>query len=242
MGSSTAATLARMDLLTDELISDFEQASAEFDERFECKEAFTGPSTYFHQRALARRRELGSAQLACRDSYFQELVYATLASWGMHRMGKGGSKLTEFPEFRDGLESIADLVATYADRTIDSLADEEIRPVGCWIWDLLWRAHPSATSTQIVAGSKAIHHILPDLVPPIDNEYTLQFFYARKGMTLPQKDIFLEVFPRFVRIARAKADFIGERLGARMNTSRTKVVDNAIIGWMKRGQAIASGR
>ena len=38
----------------------------------------------------------------------------------------------------------------------------------------------SASETQIVAGSRALHHVLPELVPPIDREHTIQFFYGYK--------------------------------------------------------------
>jgi hypothetical protein len=49
-------------------------------------DTFRGPSLYFHHRALqTRNSEDFLAHL--------EYVYATLASWGMHRMGRGGSKM-----------------------------------------------------------------------------------------------------------------------------------------------------
>ncbi|MDQ3666537.1 MAG: hypothetical protein M3410_08150 [Acidobacteriota bacterium] len=48
-------------------------------------ETFRGPSLYFHQRALETRE---SADFSLHIEY----VYATLASWGMHRMGKRGSE------------------------------------------------------------------------------------------------------------------------------------------------------
>jgi len=48
-------------------------------------EVFSGPSLYFHQRALATRNEPSSPK-------YLEYVYATLSAWGMHRMGSGGSK------------------------------------------------------------------------------------------------------------------------------------------------------
>jgi hypothetical protein len=49
-------------------------------------ETFRGPSLYFHHRALETRQSPG-------DLAYLEYVYAALASWGMHRMGKGGSKI-----------------------------------------------------------------------------------------------------------------------------------------------------
>jgi len=63
-------------------------------------ETFLGPSLYFHLRALYTRSEPGSSE-------HLEYVYATLSSWGMHRMGKGGSKMQDFETFR---ESVAPLI------------------------------------------------------------------------------------------------------------------------------------
>jgi hypothetical protein len=52
-------------------------------------ETFRGLSLYFHQRSLDTRN---SKDMFCHLEY----VTATLASWGMHRMGKGGSKMQSF--------------------------------------------------------------------------------------------------------------------------------------------------
>ena len=60
---------------------------------------FGGPSLYFHQRALATRRPPAALP-------HLECVYATLASWGMHRMGKGGSKMQPFDVFARSLEGV----------------------------------------------------------------------------------------------------------------------------------------
>jgi hypothetical protein len=55
-------------------------------------EIFRGHSLYFHERALATRNNPASLT-------HLEYVYATLASWGMHRMGRGGSKMRSLDFF-----------------------------------------------------------------------------------------------------------------------------------------------
>jgi hypothetical protein len=52
---------------------------------------FGGPSLYFHRQSL----ENGNTDFTRR----LESIYATLTAWGMHRMGKGGSKMLPFEEF-----------------------------------------------------------------------------------------------------------------------------------------------
>ena len=54
--------------------------------RFEASNIFSGPSVYFHRRAIERRRLHGTAEDLLADELFLEYVYAVLPSWGMHRM------------------------------------------------------------------------------------------------------------------------------------------------------------
>ena len=71
---------------------------------------FAGPSLHFHLRSLD----------AVRTNDFERAVeygYATLTSWGMHRMGPGGSKLREFGKFRDSLRIVWPVVLQLQDKT-----------------------------------------------------------------------------------------------------------------------------
>src|SRR2546421_6016081 len=86
--------------------------------------------------------------------------------------------------------------------------------------------------TKIVAGSKALHHVLPDLILPIDREYTIRFFFHHKSLSQGDEIAFLEMFPYFHRIAKECRDQIKARTGRGMNTSATKVIDNAIVGFV----------
>ena len=47
----------------------------------------------------------------------------------------------------------------------------------------------SVAAAQIVANSKALHHLLPALVPPIDREYTFRFFYDRTMLTINERTV-----------------------------------------------------
>lgn len=63
---------------------------------FEASEAFPGPSLYFHERAIDRRRVHDDAVSLFADEQFLEYVYAMLPAWGMHRMGKQAAKVGPF--------------------------------------------------------------------------------------------------------------------------------------------------
>ena len=82
---------------------------------------------------------------------------------------------------------------------------------------------------KIVPGSKALHHLLAELVVPIDREYTQRFFewHNPRFQNLPE-DFFIEAFCAFVRIARAANPV--QYVGDGWYTSRTKVIDNALVG------------
>ena len=94
--------------------------------------------------------------------------------------------------------------------------------------------------TLLVANSKALHHLLPGLVPPIDRNYTLRFFVGRPHIYRgwDAELLFLAIYPLFHEIAVRCAGEIHELLAKPlegMNTSVTKVIDNAILGFMLRG-------
>ena len=69
---------------------------------FSRTELFTGPSWYFHDKTLALRTTLG-LRGALRDDAFFDWLYATLVSWGLHRMGPGNTKLRDIQEIRDSI-------------------------------------------------------------------------------------------------------------------------------------------
>jgi len=86
--------------------------------------------------------------------------------------------------------------------------------------------------SKLVALSKTIRHILPDLLPPIDRVYTQQFFLWQPNEFRNQQElVFRSMWRHFVTIARATspAGFVGDG----WRTSRTKVIDNAIVAFVK---------
>ena len=85
---------------------------------------------------------------------------------------------------------------------------------------------------RLVAGTKTLHHLLPDLVPPMDRAWTGVFFgFTPLDFQNHQEEI-LSV--AFVGFAAAAAVAKPSRLvGNGWRTSLSKVVDNAMIGYCK---------
>lgn len=88
------------------LVSDFD----EYVQRFEASAAFSGPSVYFHERAIERRRLHATVGGLLADERFLEYVYAVLPACGMHRMGSQAAKVCEFSELVASLRSTAPLI------------------------------------------------------------------------------------------------------------------------------------
>jgi hypothetical protein len=203
----------------------------DFVRTFEASGRFTGPSVHLHNRAISLRRRLGSALLAVESDEFVELLYATLTAWGMHRMGPGNTKLREFDEFTTSLRRQRDAIAALDGLSLSQLSCFELEVATHQVWQVIETLNVSIAGVRIVANSKTLHHLVPDLVPPIDRSYTYKSFYDRMMLSIPEKDAFREMFTRFHLIAARASGSISKLLGAGWNTSTTKVVDNALVGY-----------
>jgi len=135
--------------------------------------AFGGPCVYFHQECLRAGR---TGFLSDRHI---EMLYATLTAWGMHRMGDTETtktKLTAWAEFRESLreQGLALEALRHLDMRVLSPADYQQAVSSL---EPCYRALKiSVSAARIVANSKALYHLLPDLIPPIDRQYTIRFF------------------------------------------------------------------
>ena len=215
-----------------DLCHDFNKYAAAFD----AEALFSGPSLYFHHKTLTIRRELGGSVDAClaSDPFFDSL-YATLASWGLHRMGSGNTKLVDLPDLINSFRRVTANLRKLEGLRIEDISLREVNQTVDLIWQVIWDLRVGIGNTKIVSGTKALHHLLPDLVPPIDREYTVQFFFKNKnavqGDAARQREAFRVMYPHFAAISRTCIDQIASRLNRGMNTSVTKVIDNAIVGY-----------
>jgi hypothetical protein len=201
-------------------------------EKFEKENLFTGPSLYFHFRTVEKRRSHKTLNELMDDNLFFEYLYATLTSWGLHRMGPVAAKRVDFDLFVQSIQNQKGVMAKLYGRNLSGLPNAEVVTTADVLWEIMDKIRVSTSETKLVANSKALHHILPGLVPPIDREYTLRFFYGHKTISGRDKLIFKEIFPEFYYIACTKVDSIKSRIGNGFHTSETKVIDNAVVGFV----------
>ena len=226
--------LDRTELLTGR-IRDLIAGFAECVLTFEISEAFPGPSVYFHLRAIERRREHRSVASLLGDQLLLEYVYAVLPAWGMHRMGRQAAKVADFGVIVTALRQATPALEELWPLRITTMSPEAAGRAAAAAWGAIASLGVSTSQTQIVAGSKFLHHLLPDLVPPIDREYTFSFFTDRPAVP-SDRAAFLEWFPQLAAIGAQCQEPIRDAIsrGGFMATGEAKIIDNAIMGFMQR--------
>lgn len=213
-------------------ITDITTNAEKYHAAYYAAETFGGPSLHFHRRALESRR---SDDLARQLEY----IYATLASWGMHRMGRGGSKMQSFDIFRKSVEPLEEKI-----REAGQFDHQSMTPARWQVLEHIFRSiKVMASGTTLVGNSKVMAHLLPNIVPPIDREYTLRYLRGNTNIRNDlahewalMREIIEEFFiplakdPRFASLTRA---WTSDQEKYPWDTSILKIIDNLVIGTRK---------
>ena len=154
-------------------------------------------------------------------------------------MGTGGSKMRPFSAFRASIEPIQDEIAK-----AQGLAPSAMNEAG---WTLLKGIFQTirimASGTSLVGNSKVMHHMLPNIVPPIDREYTLRYVCGNTNIAndldkewQTMRDLiagfFVPVATDVAFAAKARG-WISDAGAYPWDTSVMKVIDNLLIGSRK---------
>jgi hypothetical protein len=191
---------------------------------------FTSQQLRLHRQTIALRREAGSAGQAIDSTDFLLSLRATLEAWGL---GVRGSRLAPEGEFVTAIRSARAHIEALDGLLVDD--PSLISNVGEQIFSMLGSLNVVDNQAKLVAGTKTLHHLLPDLVMPMDRVWTGRFFQLHSPEWQAQDNqrrTFLRVFGDLRAIARLThphqyADGLGWR------TSRSKILDNALIGFCK---------
>jgi hypothetical protein len=133
------------------------------------------------------------------EAYF-DAAYATLAAWGMHRLGPGNTKLLDLAAIEFSVREHAVLLEHLAALNIAAIAQEQHTAVVGDVWAVVAGLKVSVAKARVVANSKLLRHILPERVPPMDREYTFRFFYGRAMLSVGEESASREIFLRLLRI------------------------------------------
>ncbi len=233
-------------------VVDIQKNYKEYYEAFKSYVPFNGPSLHFHSRALGLREEVFGKNSDEQKKLFLEMIYATLVSWGMHRMGDRGAKMVDFNVFEKSIIDSWENVSNAQEYTLKNMDDKK--------WGVVKNIYKKVVimsgNSHLVGNSKVMAHLLPDIVAPIDREYTISFLNKRKlkrGMktkivpnnrnnTITKKndeeykqwDVFYNITEGFFhKIAQdgSVQKFYNDKKGScNWNTSLLKFVDNLVIG------------
>lgn len=211
-----------LDRQVDELCRNFDAYLIEFNGA----PPFTDTQVSYHIATLDLRNKLGGAAKSIDSDEYLHALYSTLEAWGMN---SNGAKMQEYDrfaasvrEYKGGIVALERVDAAQIDADVTGK-----------LWRIIQGMQLSQTQSQTVTGAKALHHLLPRLLPPIDRGYTQPFFrYDNMQFQNNQEEAFGLMLSYFARIAQ-RVD-LGRHVGtARWATSESKLIDNAIIGFCR---------
>lgn len=245
--------LARLDQLTSQqrpaltnVDAFLAQQGKYFADSYDQFTAFGGPCVYFHQECLR------AAEQDFLSTRHIEMVYATLAAWGMHRMGDAETtktKLTEWNRFHRSIAANSSALKVFRGRSMLKMTADEYRDSVRSLKPVYSRLDLTESSATVVVNSKALHHILPELIPPIDRQYTIRFlripesrwFNSRGGfrpVQLPQGlheqfRLFQQTCLDFKRLAGQVDPSLFEQELQSHGVPAPKALDNAIVKYVR---------
>jgi hypothetical protein len=209
-------------------------------------EKFGGTCVYFHVECLRAGRE---AFLSHRHL---EMLYATLTAWGLHRMGDVDTtktKLTDWKQFHDSLLANAKALRPFLGCDLLRMSEADYSQAVRDLRPCYRSLDLSVSGSTVVVNSKALHHLLPEMIPPIDRQYTIRFFTQLREkwrgpdgkfrqIQLPsggeaQFNLFCETCEKIKRLADQVDPAIFEEQRRQYEVTAPKAVDNAIVNFVR---------
>jgi len=223
--------------------------------KFKDLDLWRGPSLDFHRMTISylRRKQQKpnfSYESLSQDQYFLILLYGTLATWGLHRMGTK-RRMVNFMIFKEQVRSILELLdgikeITLSNSTFAEINNEEKRIRCLFKKPRITEGKNLQASNQVpilVPNSKLLHHLHPDLCPPMDWEYIFRYFYCKNinakqpyRQSTPDRQIewFWKILTEYKRFYDLHYKIVNSFLNqdiTGMETSITKIIDNIVVGY-----------
>jgi hypothetical protein len=196
---------------------------------------FRGPQISYHRRTLELLRKHTSIKDSLEDEEYLGTLHRTLDLWGMNSRA---AELIDYEGFKKALRDNSVTIEKLRDKKLLDLKREEVGDASKILLQLVDDLKISKTNSQLVAGAKTLHHVLPELIPPIDRNYTMRFFYGSfeaETVSIYSSEQLCELLPMFHFIGEKNREVIRRVLDKNKDgffTSETKMIDNAIIGYI----------
>lgn len=182
----------------------------------------------WHRATINRRRIFPYVADAITDEIFLDDLYETLHAWGI---GRRASFLVPRTLFAEQLHHASSEISIFQNLRIDN-PELDVPATASALWRLISSLGVVENISRIVPGTKTLHHLLPDLMPPMDRAWTGTFFmWSATAPQYEQEQTFIRTFTHYAQIARSCE--VERYVGAGWRTSISKLLDNAIIGYCK---------
>jgi hypothetical protein len=208
--------------------------------------AFGGPCIYFHAECLSE----GSKDFL--SPRHIEMLYATLTAWGMHRMGdsqRTKTKLTNWERFSRSIHRNRSAIDRHRDKSMLRMSlDQYVRSLH-ELKQLYFDLDLTMSDSTLVVNSKAMFHLWPDYIPPIDRQYTVRFLQKGPDQWMTPKKRFRTVtlpkgkekqFTWFISTCTALKELLDQiecdivdQERQMHNVAVPKIIDNAIVHYVR---------
>lgn len=186
---------------------------------------------YYHS-LIDQHRKSGITLLLSNPNFLRN-IYETLIKWDMNYRN---ALLVEFSDFSESIKELSKNIIELDDYSMGNLDENGTREIEPSLRSAFENLKVMQSESRIVGVPKTLHFLLPRLVMPIDGKYTLGFFFGyrpyRRSLNWECR-LFIDIFEAFsnfaIRMGLSRSD--EEPKG--WNTTVPKIIDNAIIGYMR---------
>jgi len=170
----------------------------------------------------------------------------------MHRMGDAKStktKLKNWSAFRGSLLGTSEELKPLRGADIRKLSEREYFDIVSALEPAYKKLRLAESDATIVVNSKALFHLLPNLIPPVDRQYTVRFFQQApnawrdakgkfKTVTLPsdidsQFQLFRSICLGVMKLVNQVDDALLEGEFRTNGVTPPKAIDNAIVNFVR---------
>ncbi len=199
-----------------------------------CNETYRfGDDLAFYRKLILMHRECANIEILLVNDEFYQLLYRTLEKWNMNQRA---ARLVPLDTMKQSiLFHKTSLCELYKYKLYDDIYDD-LTQIKKLLDKVFCDLKIMKSQRRIVGVSKALHFLLPDLIMPIDGNYTLDAFYGyNKYANTANKEFvdFWNIFERSFDIAEKLELRKDDADGEIWKQSVPKLIDNAVIGLRK---------
>lgn len=214
--------------LIDTRISQLVDGFGRYVQAYDDHVSFTSEQLAAHRATVALRQQAGSVRAAVGSEQFLVSLRRTLLAWGI---GRRASRLVPADAFAGALHAALPRLEPLESLRIDG--NDLANDLAGTLAQLIGSLGVVTNKAKLVAGTKTLHHLLPELVPPMDRAWTglfFQFHLPEWQDARSQRRIFELAYSHLAGVARQvrPQQYV---TGAGWRTTRTKIIDNALIGF-----------